>query len=263
LLAVPTVDSDGVGLACDVVGSGEPITVVGHGLTGSRRDFAPLTPFIPGTKVLFDFRGHGESDRPPAGSYSMDRFAGDVDAVARAFEATSVVGVSLGGGATLRLLSRRPDRFERLVFILPARVERSSEAHRGLLRLADLLEHKPLTEVADVVLAEEVAAGSLDRLPGARERRRAAILAMNGEGMPHAIRECLFDPPLRDPAPLARVSAPALVVGQEGDPVHTADVARELAASLPHAELLLFPDQDALMREIPALTGRVAAFLRS
>jgi 3-oxoadipate enol-lactonase len=258
---MPDVVSGGVRLAVDVIGDGDPVTVVGHGLTGSRKDFALLAPFIPGTKVLFDFRGHGESARPPPGSYSMDDFAADVDTVAAAYEATAVVGVSLGGGATLRLLASRPDRFEKLVFVLPARLERSAEAHKKLLRLADLLETRPLEEVADLIVAEEEADGMFAEFPAARDRRREAILAMNSEGLPHAIRECIDDPPMRDPNPIAGVTAPALVIAQEQDPVHRADVARELAGTLANAELVLFPDRHALLREVVPVTQKVAAFL--
>ncbi|MGH2723398.1 MAG: alpha/beta fold hydrolase [Actinomycetota bacterium] len=255
------VRSDGARLAFDVVGEGEPVAVVGHGLTGSRRDFALLAPFMPGTTVLFDFRGHGDSERPPAGAYTMDHFAGDVDRVAAAHGATAVVGVSLGGGATLRLLTRTPDRFERLVFLLPARLERSDAAHRRLLRLAALLESRSADEVADVIVAEEDAMGVFDGAPGARDRRRAAILAMNRDGIPHAIRGCIDDPPIRDATPLAGVTAPALVIGQEGDPVHDAAVARELAGSLPNAELVMFGSPREMLDQVIPLTQRVAAFL--
>lgn len=256
-----TVESDGVRLAVDVVGEGEPITVVGHGLTGSRRDFGILAPFVPGTKVLFDFRGHGDSDRPPPGSYTMNHFAADVDNVAAAFGATALVGVSLGGGATLRLLRSKPDRFERLVFILPARLERSDAARAKLLHLADLLESRPVGEVADLLVAEEEREGLFDRFPGSRERRRDAILAMNADGLPSAIREVIDDPPIPDPTPIRRVTAPALVVGQEGDPVHRADVARDLAGTLPNAELVLFDGRNAMLAQVAELTQRVASFL--
>jgi 3-oxoadipate enol-lactonase len=260
---VPTVDSRGVRLAVDVTGQGEPVTLVGHGLTGSRRDLAMLAPMIPGTKVLFDFRGHGDSERPPAGSYSMDDFAADVDAVAEAERARCLVGVSLGGGAALRLLHTKPKRFRRLVFILPARLERSSAARARLLRLADLLETKPLGEVAETLVAEEEADGQFDGFPGAREMRVRSILAMNADGIPAAIREALDDPPVRDRRAIRRVTAPALVIGQEGDPVHEAEVARELAETLPRAELVMFPDRLAMLREVGRLTGRVAAFFSS
>ncbi|MGH2661203.1 MAG: alpha/beta fold hydrolase [Actinomycetota bacterium] len=253
--------SDGVRLAVDVIGDGEPVTVVGHGLTGSRADFAPLAAFLPGTKVLFDFRGHGESERPPAGSYSMDAFAADVDAVAEAHGATGLVGVSLGGGATLRLLHSKPDRFERLVFILPARLERSDEARTRLLRLADLLEAHPPAEVATILVAEEESQGLFDGFPGARDIRTRSILGMNGEGIPFAIREAVDDPPVRDPQAIRVIAAPALVIGQEGDPVHDARVARDLAEALPNAKLLLYPDRFALLRDVGPLTLRVASFL--
>jgi 3-oxoadipate enol-lactonase len=256
-----TVVSEGVRLAVEVHGYGDPVTVVAHGLTGGRSDLAVLAPFIPGAKVLFDFRGHGDSERPPPSSYSMDLFAADVDAVASSYGATGVVGVSLGGGATLRLLHSKPDRFDRLVFVLPARLEDEDPARARLLRLADLLETRPVPEVADLVVAEEEAAGAFDGQPAARDLRMRSLLAMNADGIPHAIREALDDPPVRDPDALRRVTAPALVVGQEGDPMHRAEVARELAEILPNAELVVFPDRFALMREVPALTRRIAGFL--
>lgn len=258
---MPTVNSDGVPLAVDVVGHGEPVTVVAHGLTGSRGDFALLAPFMPGTTIPFDFRGHGHSGRPPAGAYTLDHFAADVDSVAAAFGATAVVGVSLGGGATLRLLTRRPDRFDRLVFFLPARLERSDAAHGKLLRLAGLLESRPVTEVADILLAEEEAQGMFDGPPGARDRRRTSILSMNPDGIPGAIRGCIDDPPIPYQARLPKVTALALVIGQEGDTVHHAAVARELAAALPHAELVMFGSPREMLDEVIPLTQRVAEFL--
>lgn len=256
-----TVESDGVRLTADVLGAGEPVTVVGHGLTGTRRDFAVLAPFLPGTKVLFDFRGHGESDCPPPGSYSMDHFAADVDHVAAATGATALVGVSLGGGATLRLLRSRPDRFERLVFILPARLERADPTKTKLLRLAELLETRLLPEVADLIVAEEERQGAFERYPSMRDRRREAILAMNADGLPRAIREVVDDPPITDPEPIRSVTAPALVIGQEGDQAHRAEVARELAATLPNAELLMFDEPPAMLEGMASLTQRVARFL--
>jgi pimeloyl-ACP methyl ester carboxylesterase len=255
------VDSRGVPLAVEVIGEGEPVTVVAHGLSGSRADLAILAPFLPGTKLMFDFRGHGDSGRPPAGSYTMDDFAADVEAVADAFGATAAAGASLGSGAMARLLTRRPDRFEKLIFLFPARLEGSAEARAKLLRLAELLETRPVEEVAEIVVEEEAAAGSFDAFPSTRDLRRAALLRMNADGIPNAIRGCIDDPPLRDPGRIGEVTAPSLVIGQEGDPVHAADVARELAGVLPNADLVVFPDPFALIRDIPTLVARASALL--
>ena len=258
------VDSNGVRLAVEVIGEGDPVTVVAHGITQSRYELGLLAPFVPGTKVLFDFRGHGESESPPAGGYAMDDFAADVDNVARAYGATRVIGASLGGGATLRLLRSDPDRFERLVILLPARLERdvaSRGVRRRLLRMADLLEQHPLEEAARLIVDAEEADGAFLGFNGSRRSRIDAIMRMNGEGIPHAIRQALDDPPLTDAEPIRRVTAPTLVVGQEGDPVHSAAVARELAEALPNGELLMYPDPATMIQEIPALVMRVAQFL--
>jgi 3-oxoadipate enol-lactonase len=261
LPAVPTIESDGAKIAVEVIGEGEPVTVLGHGLTGSRRDLMVFTPFLPGTKVLFDFRGHGESEGPGPGSYSMNHFAADAEAVADAFGATCAGGWSLGAGAILRLLTRRPHRFERLVFLLPARVEDDSPVRQDLLELASLLETRSLEETAEAVLAREDARGAFDQFPSSREIRRATLLGLNPASIPHAIRECMDDPPVGHAEQLARVRTPALVIGQEGDPLHQAQVARELAAALPNAELVIFPDPHALIRDIPLVVQKVSAFL--
>ena len=252
---------DGVKLAVEVSGEGDPVSVFGHGLTGSRADFRVITEVLPGTKILFDFRGHGESDLPPAGSYSTEHFARDLDAVARDHAATCAGGISLGVGAILRLLSRDPHRFEKLVLIQPARLDRSTEAHRRMFRLAGVLERLPLDRAVEEILEAEAAEGAFDAWQGQRDIRRAMLMSMHPESIPHAIRECIDDPPLLDGTSLASVTAPALVIAHEGDPVHDAAVARDLADALPNAELAVFPSYRELLENVPALVQRVAALL--
>jgi 3-oxoadipate enol-lactonase len=257
---VPFVDSDGVRLAVEVLGSEDPVTLVAHGITQDRTIFAIPAQFVPGTKVLFDFRGHGESERPPPGQYSFDHFAADVKNVADAYGATRLVGNSLGGGSTLRLLESEPNRFERLVFILPARLESSDEALRGLLRLADLLEKHPVEEAAQIMVSEEDARGEF-RNEGEREVRRRGILSMNREGIPNAIKELVKEHAVRDANKIRALQTPALIIGQEGDEVHKAAVARELADALPNSELVMLPSPTAWMESLPVLVQKVAAFL--
>lgn len=259
------VDSDGVKLAVDVIGEGDPVTVVAHGLTGTRQQLGLFAPFLPGTKVLFDFRGHGDSDRPPPGAYTMDHFASDVDAVAREHGATAVIGASLGAGATLRLLLRDPDRFAKLVVLLPARLEtgdpESARARERILEVANLLERYELAEAAERILTIEESHGMLGDFAGTRDVRRAAVLAMNGDGIPAAIRGCIDDPPVGDMRSLRSITARTLVVGQGEDPVHAASVARDLADILPNGELLLYDSPQALLAAVPEVVARIAALL--
>ena len=242
-------------------GEGTPVSVWSHGITSSSAEVSAFSARTPGTRVLFDFRGHGESDLPEAGSYSTEHFAGDLDAVARDHGATCAGGISLGAGAILRLVSRDPRRFEKLVLIQPARLDRSTEAHRRMFRLAGVLERLPLDRAVEEILEAEAAEGAFDAWQGQRDIRRAMLMSMHPESIPHAIRECIDDPPLLDGTSLASVTAPALVIAHEGDPIHDAAVARDLADALPNAELAVFPSYRELLENVPALVQRVAALL--
>ncbi len=251
---MPTVVSrDGVELAVEVVGEGSPVILLAHGLTGNRNELALFAPFLPGTKVLMDFRGHGDSERPPAGSYTFDHLAGDVEAVSDEFGVTVAAGASMGAAATLRVLESDPERFRKLIILLPARLEVGDETYMRLSRMADLLEEHGPERTAEIVIAEEEGAGSFDQFPASKDYRRAAILAMNSDGVPSAIRGVINDQPVRDPERIRAVTAPTLIISQEGDAFHSTAVARELEDVMPNAELVILPDQHALLREIPSL----------
>lgn len=261
---MPAVTSfDGVQLSVHVVGEGAPVTVMGHGLTSTYRDFEIFAPFLPGTKVMFDFRGHGDSECPPPGSYTTEDFAQDLNAVAKEYEATCAAGVSLGAGAMMRLLATEPDRFEKMILLLPGRVPVHPEVKERLFHLADLLERHSVQETAEIIIAEEEAAGAFDLFPASKQFRFDALLRMNREGIPNAIRECIDDPPVTDPDLVRRCHAPTLIIAQENDLLHDADIARELGSLLPNAELHVFDDQFGLLRDVPTLVQRSAALLSS
>ncbi len=226
------------GVAYAVLGSGSPVTVFAHGLGGSLAETRPLATRVPGTRVLLSFRGHGESD-PLPGGWDYDVLADDLRAVADATGAECAVGLSLGSGALLRVLTDEPDRFRRLAFVMPAGID-ATRADGATLQL------ESLGDAIDAADAEAVTEILMRDIPGpVRERRgirtlvarRAAQLATRP-----APRPLHDDRPLRDRAPLQRIRVPVLVVGQEGDPLHRLDLAEELYRELPDARLLALPE---------------------
>ena len=75
---------DGVGLAVEVTGHGAPLLLV-HGFGGAKEDFADHVERFAehATVVVFDHRGHGESDHPTGtAAYSLDRLTADTLGVA-------------------------------------------------------------------------------------------------------------------------------------------------------------------------------------
>lgn len=225
------------GVACTVVGDGGPVTVFAHGLGGSSAETRPLASRVPGTRVLLDFRGHGASVAL-AGGWDYDLLAHDLLSVADAFDATRAVGLSVGAGALLRVLAREPARFERLAMVMPAALDRTRDdgATFAIRRLGRAIDDRDVETVTDLLLEE---------LPTTiRERRGVRLLLARRAAQlttRPAPRPRRPDRPLVDRAVLGDVSAPTLVVAQADDPLHSVDLAQELAAALPRATLLELP----------------------
>ncbi|MBC7373288.1 MAG: alpha/beta hydrolase [Frankiales bacterium] len=242
-----------------VTGSGEPVTVVAHGLGASIAETRPLLTGVAGTKVFYAARGHGASPLPP-GPFDYDVLGRDLEAVAG--DATAAVGVSMGAGALLSLLARRPDRFARAVIALPAALDRprTDGAVCRLLALADALDAGDAEQVHRLVLQEVPA--ELRSAPGVAayaSSRTVALLASPGVAV--ALRALPQAVPVVDASVLGAVTAQVLVLAQEGDPLHPAQVARDLVALLPRARLVVFDRPGMLLRERARLRELVPAAL--
>ncbi len=206
-----TISGHGVSLHAESYGSGEPVTVFAGGLGARIAETRVFGSGVAGTRVFYDHRGLGGSGSD--GDWSYDAIAGDLRAVADAVGATRALGVSMGAAALLRVLSVTPDRFERVVLVMPAILDRPRDDVRR-----DLVPPGP--------------AGLVEAL---------ATTA-----------------PVPDRAVLTRVTAPCLVLAQEGDPTHPARIAAEIAAALPDARYAAFPGIWTHRAEVRAL---LASFL--
>jgi 2-succinyl-6-hydroxy-2,4-cyclohexadiene-1-carboxylate synthase len=115
--------ADGVRLASVATGPADaPGLLLVHGFGGAKEDFADHVDALAADHrvVVFDHRGHGESDRPDDPSaYSLDRLAADVLEVAEAHELRSLrlLGHSMGGMVTRRIACADPGRAAAHVFM--------------------------------------------------------------------------------------------------------------------------------------------------
>ena len=252
---------DGTRLHTVVEGEGEPVTVFAHGLTNSCVELAAFTPMLAGTKIRFCFRGHAHSGTPEAGHYRFQDFASDVDAVATRYGATRAVGTSLGQGAITHLLGERPDRFERLVFILPAALDVRLTDFGRFDRIAEMLETLPTDEAIAQIVSGSGHAEVYGEQPWLRELDMFLWQDLNATGVARAIRDVTRDVAIEDRELLRKVEAPTLILCQEGDELHPLALGEALADLIPNAELIVIGSDGALVQQLPELVTRVASFL--
>jgi pimeloyl-ACP methyl ester carboxylesterase len=257
---VPQVVTEDATLHVEIDGEGEPVTVLAHGLTNTCKELAQLTPLFPGTKVRFCFRGHGHSSAPASG-YGFADLARDVDAVATEYGAQIAVGTSVGQGAICRLLQDQPDRFERMLFILPVGIDHRFEHKEQFVEVAEILENKPPQEAVEAILNHPERLAGYTKAPWLREMDRMLWADANTIGLARAIREIIEDVPLVDGEVLRRVQAPVMLIARDGDPIHPAVVGERLSELFSNAELHLYPDEVSLFEAMPFLVMRAYEFL--
>jgi len=142
-------------------GSGLPATVFAHGVTGSIQTTRPFGSGVMGSRTFFHFRGFGAS-APAAKPLTYPTLEADLRGVADHVGATQALGVSMGAGALCSLLASTPLRFERLVFALPAALDRprTDKALDGLelaaaAPLSDRAVLRAVTATALVIAQEQ------------------------------------------------------------------------------------------------------------
>ena len=240
-------------------GTGDPVTVFAHGVSASISETRPLASGIPGTRAFLHFRAHGASEALDD-RFDYPALAGDLRAVADATGATRALGVSMGSAALMHLLLDTPDRFERAVLFLPAILDtpRSDVGFERLERMADLIDTDDAEELA-AELAKDLPEDLRDR-PHVADFVQDRAESLVGSQLGSLMRVLPEQTPMKDRSELGRLTLPVLVVGQEGDEVHPASVAREIAAELPNAQLEVFTEGSALWDDRTALRSLLSDF---
>ncbi|WP_341717813.1 alpha/beta hydrolase [Micromonospora sp. FIMYZ51] len=250
----------GVRLERLITGTGDPVTVFAHGLGNGIATTRPFGSGVNGRKVFFQFRGHGRSEAPE-GLWSYLDLARDLRAVADLSGATRAFGASLGAGALGRLLVESPERFERLVFFLPAALDqpRGPIARTRLTELLSAVQSGDASAVAEVVAAELPPA--VRNTPAGWAYLRQRLDHLLRDGLAAGLADLPGQAPLAAAGALAAVTAPALVIACEGDELHPVEVAEQLAAVLPGATLHRYARPGVLWTERADLRARISDFL--
>jgi pimeloyl-ACP methyl ester carboxylesterase len=223
-----------------------PAIVLCHGLTATRGSVIHGSRVLQRAGhevVLYDARGHGESDPAPQGEgYGYPQLVDDLEAVVETTVGTGrfvLGGHSMGAHAALAYALRHPERVAGLVAIGPSYTGPASDDSLAYWDgLAAALESGGVdgfvtyidsNQPTDPAWRDSVLRFTRERM--LRHRHPAAIVA--------ALREVPRSQPFGALEDLAAIEVPTLVVasGDAADPGHPYAVAADYAQRLPQGRL--------------------------
>ena len=249
-------------LVYDEWGAGDRPVLLTPGLLFSRKMHGPLAAILAerGYRVLcLDVLGHGDSDRPEEmWEYSMSVFGSQALALLDHLEIDKAVlgGTSLGANTTLEAAAADPDRIQGMLIEMPVLDNALLGCAIGFTPL--LLS---LTFGAPVTRA---LAGVASRVP-----RRGPLLGQmlidwaSQDPKPSAsVLQGLFFGRVAPPREVRRtLTAPALVIGHQRDPIHPFSDSDMLFNELPNARLVEASSLLELRLSPERLTGEIVSFI--
>ncbi len=222
---------------------GAPVIVLIHGFTFSLESWDIWAKDLSRDHrvIRFDLAGHGLSDPHPQAAYGTAarvRQLGkllDKLGIARA----TIAGNSFGGLVAWNYAAANPRRIDKLVLVDSAAfsingVTEKPVAVPAMMR-GYLLDPKP----AAVAFSAGTIYAHPERLSPERLEQMRAMIARNGPALVAHLEQFT----LPDPLPvLHRIKAPTLVLWGEADKVVPLAQASQLAAAIPGAKLITYPD---------------------
>ncbi len=240
---------DGVALHTEITGTGEPLLFL-HEFAGDHRSWEPQVRYFSASYrcITYAARGYPPSDVPadPA-AYSQDRAVADAIAVLDAVgvQRAHVVGLSMGGFATLHLLMRHPDRVRSAVVAgagYGAHPDRREAFRAESEKIADAFEAEGASRVARWYAEGPARVQFQNKNPRGWAEFAATLAGHSAEGAARTMRGVQAARPslyaLRDE--LARITAPVLiVVGDEDE--GCLEPALMLKRTIPSSGLVVLP----------------------
>jgi len=239
---------DGIGLEVRESGAGPALLLV-HGFGGAKEDFADHVDALAARYrvVIFDHRGHGESDGPDdVAAYSLDRMAADTLQVADALgiDGFRLLGHSMGGMVARRLLLAHGERVQALVLMdtspgpVPGLDPDLIDLAAGIAIEEGKETLKPLLDEAAALETPSYARLLLER-PGYQDFVDYKWAALSSVMWGAIARDIARQPDQL--ALLAGVMCPTLViVGDQDQPFLKAS--KTVAATIPGARLVIVPE---------------------
>jgi pimeloyl-ACP methyl ester carboxylesterase len=227
---MPKLNRDGVNIYYEVHGSGPPLLLT-HGYSSTSAMWQGQIEALAKqhTLILWDMRGHGQSDYPDdAAAYSEALTVGDMAGLLDRVGATSAIvgGLSLGGYMSLAFVRTHPERVRALLIVDTGPGFKKDDARDAWNTRA--------YETADRFDRE-----GLDVLKSA-SRERSGVVHRDASGLARAARGMLTQRDASVIETLPHIKVPSLVVvGADDTPFLAAS--DYMAAKIPGASKVVIP----------------------
>jgi pimeloyl-ACP methyl ester carboxylesterase len=222
-------------------GQGEPLVLL-HGVGLDHRLWDDLVPLLePRFDVLrYDLLGHGAA-APLSAPVQPEDFCAQLDRVldAAGLAQAHVLGYSMGGLIAGCYAATRPARVKRLTLLSTVFQRTAAEAEAVRARLAGAAT-QDAAAAAEVSLARWFTPAFRQARPERVREIGRRLVANQRESFLHAYRMFALGDGLLQPA---SIQGPVLVMTGAEDVGSTARMSRDLAASLPDAQLAIVPGQ--------------------
>jgi pimeloyl-ACP methyl ester carboxylesterase len=228
---MPKIDRDGVKIHYEVHGQQGPVLLLTHGYSATSEMWkGQIDAFSKHHRlVLWDMRGHGQSDYPPdAAAYSEALTVGDMAALLDEIGAKRAIigGLSLGGYMSLAFYRAHPERTSALLIIDTGPGFKKDDAREAWNKRA-------------LDTAARLEREGLSMLKGA-SRERAGANHRDATGLALAARGMLTQRDARVIEVLPAIKVPSLVVvGADDAPFLAAS--DYMAAKIPGAKKIVIP----------------------
>ena len=265
---MPRVLINGVHIYYESHGSGFPL-VLAYGLGGNTSEWEPQIPAFSKDYrlILWDPRGHGQSDSPP----NLDQYGNGTSAydllellnhleIKRAY----VGGLSMGAGISTRFALLHPERVEALLVIDSASAS-GLPTPEAMLRMRERIIELSLTQGMEAVAEysmknnpniRRTAESSAEAAEGIRNMYRA----LDPVGYAHSTKTTVYA--TFDPELLRGIKAPTLVLVGSEDPA--LEPCKLIHSKIKGSQLVVLPNAGHLsnLDQPEAFNKAVLSFLR-
>lgn len=252
------------------IGEGVPILFM-HGLGANLEQVMGLLQLKNTRLITFDFPGHGQTEFSPekvsTNFLSFKSFARLANALLNHLNISQLIvgGISMGAGVAMSLAMMEPKKVRGLLLVRPAWLWEPARPHLDII--AELGKQCVSTGVGAQKCQRDIESNpaylKIKRdIPEAASSILQAIQQMPTDQSGLVWEKIVDDQPCSRFSDLGRLQSPALVFGNNADPLHPPQLARALAVALPHGKYQqIAPRYIAGKQHLSELNSHISMFV--